>query len=132
MKFEQTVWTIGELINVYDSGKINLRPSYQRNLIWTAKAQKQLIDTIKKNQPIPNFILKQNGSDSYEMVDGPQRARTILGYVNLNFPDLNEKYYNDEIKDTFLNYPLSITLITKLSEKESIEAYYSLINSKCC
>ncbi len=55
-----------------------------------------------------------------------------MGYVNLNFPDLNGKYYNDKIKDTFLNYPLSITLITELSEKESIEVYYSLINSKCC
>lgn len=132
MKFEQIVWTISTLIEVYNSGKINLRPSYQRNLIWTTKAQKQLIDTIKKNQPIPNFILKQNGSDSYEMVDGPQRARTILGYVNLNFPDLNGKYYNDKIKETFLNYPLSITLITELSETESIEVYYSLINSNYC
>jgi len=51
MKFEQIVWTISTLIEVYNSGKINLRPSYQRNFIWTAKAQKQLIDTIKKINP---------------------------------------------------------------------------------
>ncbi len=129
MDFEQVIWRVTDLLEKYDSKKINLSPSYQRNPIWTAKAQKQLIDTIKKNQPIPNFFLKQNGDDRYEMVDGQQRARTILGYINLNFPDLNGKYFDDEIKKIFLNYPLSITLITELSENESIEEFYSLVNS---
>ena len=52
-----------------------------------------------------------------------------MGYANLNFPDLNGKYLDDEIKDAFLNYPLSITLITELSDKESIEKFYSLVHS---
>ncbi|MBU0465196.1 MAG: DUF262 domain-containing protein [Proteobacteria bacterium] len=129
MKFEHIVWTIGKLIKLYESGKINLSPSYHINVLWTAKDQKQLIDTITKNQPIPNFFLKTDDSESYEVVDGQQRARIILGYANLNFPDLNGKYLDDEIKDAFLNYPLSITLITELSDKESIEKFYSLVHS---
>jgi len=132
MKFEQLVWPINKFLKIYNDKKINLSPSYQRNPIWTAKAQKQLIGTIKKNQPIPNFFLKTNGSDGFEMVDGQQRARTILGYINSNFSDLDGMLFEDledEFQSVFLDYPLSISLITELSEDESIEEFYSLVNS---
>ncbi|MDY0222599.1 MAG: DUF262 domain-containing protein [Desulfobacterium sp.] len=132
MKFEHLVWTISEFLKKYDDKKINLSPSYQRNPIWTAKAQKQLIDTIKKNQPIPNFFLKKNGNEDFEMVDGQQRARTILGYINSNFSDLDGMRFenlNDKTKSAFLHYPLSTTIIIQLSKDESIEEFYSLVNS---
>jgi hypothetical protein len=132
MKFKQLIWSISEFLKIYHDKKINLIPSYQRNPIWTAKAQKQLIGTIKKNQPIPNFFLKKNGADGFEMVDGQQRARTILGYINSNFSDLDGMRFedlDDGIQSVFLGYPLSITLITELSEEESIEEFYSLVNS---
>ena len=32
MKYSNLEWTIGELINLIESQKINLRPPYQRNL----------------------------------------------------------------------------------------------------
>lgn len=46
MKYSNLEWTIGELINLIESQKINLRPPYQRNFIWSSKDQKLLIDSI--------------------------------------------------------------------------------------
>ena len=43
MKYSNLEWTIGELINLIESQKINLRPPYQRNFIWSSKDQKLLI-----------------------------------------------------------------------------------------
>lgn len=37
MKYSNLEWTIGELINLIESQKINLRPPYQRNFIWSSK-----------------------------------------------------------------------------------------------
>ena len=40
MKYSNLEWTIGELINLIESQKINLRPPYQRNFIWSSKDRK--------------------------------------------------------------------------------------------
>lgn len=127
MEFKYTVWTIEELIGIYDKNEIDLKPSYQRNPIWSKKAQKILLNTIQNNQPIPNFFIRKIDKNKYEMVDGQQRARTIFGYIKGKLTDLAGKpYKSDKI---FLSYPLSITIITDISENESIEEFYALVNS---
>ncbi len=57
MKYSNFEWTIGDLVNLIESKKINLRPSYQRNFIWSSKDQKLLIDSIRKGYPLPNFFI---------------------------------------------------------------------------
>ena len=53
MKYSNLEWTIGELINLIESQKINLRPPYQRNFIWSSKDQKLLIDSIIRKSKFP-------------------------------------------------------------------------------
>jgi len=127
MEFRYETWPIGKLIQRYEKGGINLNPDYQRNWIWTKMAQKKLIGTIKNNQPIPNFFLRQLDKDDYEMVDGQQRARTIIGYVKGYVTDLDGLGYDQN--GDFFDYPLNITLITKILTSESIEQFYALVNS---
>jgi len=138
MKFELTEWSIKKLIDHIDKDKICLNPPYQRNPIWTKKAQRLLINTIKSSQPIPNFFLLKRSEDNYEMVDGQQRARTIVGYWRGFFDDSNgilfDKTFTTDTKnksevEAFLNYRLSITIIEKVDDDESIEEYYALVNS---
>lgn len=57
MKYSNFEWTIGDLVNLIESKKINLRPPYQRNFIWSSKDQKLLIDSIRKGYPLPNFFI---------------------------------------------------------------------------
>lgn len=65
--------------------KINLHPPYQRNFIWSSKDQKLLIDSIMKGYPLPNFFIYKNENETYDMVDGQQRATTISKYVKGEF-----------------------------------------------
>ena len=80
MNFENQSWPIRTLIDLHEAGNLNLSPPYQRNPVWTLKAQQKLLESILAGKPIPNFFLLKTGRSSYEMIDGQQRARTILGY----------------------------------------------------
>lgn len=138
MKFDIETWPIHKLIALYDKGNIILNPPYQRNPIWSLKAQKKLIDSIKTDTPIPNFFLLKKDGKTFEMVDGQQRARTIIGYWKGHFVDNNKIVFDDAFKaevennaktEKFLNYKLSITIIPEIDESESIEEFYALVNS---
>lgn len=137
MKYVQESWRIEQLLRLHEEGKINLNPPYQRNPVWTLKAQKMLIETVKRTRPMPNFFVMLKGKDKYEMVDGQQRARTLLGYWKGFFKDYNGVLFDDSYRKDknnsaaikqYLKYELSVTIITEL-ESESIESFYALVNS---
>ena len=129
MKWFHQTWDVKRLLTLYDSGKINLSPEYQRNPIWTSKSQKLLIDTILSPQPMPNFFLLERSADEYEMVDGQQRTRSIIDFRNGYITSSSGVKYDKLAGSTFINYKLNITLITSLDDGESIEDFYTLVNS---
>lgn len=138
MRYEIETWTIKKLIKLYQTERLRLDPPYQRNPIWSKNAQRLLIDTIKKGQPIPNFFVRRLEGDSFEMVDGQQRSRTIVGYDKGKFSDhdkisfdkisLGNKYIAKQ-RSQFLQYLLVVVVISDLREDESIELFYALVNS---
>jgi len=138
MKFETHAWTIRELIKVHEAGHLDLSPPYQRNPVWTLKAQQKLLESILAGKPIPNFFLRKTGRSTYEMIDGQQRARTILGYWKNLITDHENLTYEKRIAQSpnrhqgesrFLDYKLTITIVTKIDDNESVEEYYALLNS---
>ena len=67
MDYTIETWNIKDLLSLIDNQKINLEPSYQRNFIWSPKNQMDLIDTIIKGYPIPNFfIFKDKNGNTLE------------------------------------------------------------------
>ncbi len=134
MEWIHEEWSIKKLIELFDADKINLSPDYQRNPIWTTKAQRSLVDTILQPSPMPNFFLLRLDDGKYEMVDGQQRARTIIGFLRSQIPSSSGQTLNDiaadsDRGDAVRNYPLNITVLTELGGEESIEMFYSLVNS---
>ena len=138
MKFETELWPISKLVELYGQNKIRLDPPYQRNPIWTLKSQQKLIETITNGMPIPNFFVKALEGGNFEMVDGQQRARTILGYERNQIPDESNLVFNRRLEisrnrktlsDEFYNYPLTVTIIHQLPASWTIEQYYALVNS---
>src|SRR5687768_14570738 len=108
MDFKIEEWSISKLIAIYEAGNLNLNPPYQRGDIWTLPAKKKLIDSIKLRYPLPGFFLYNNGGNKYEMVDGQQRTRTIIGYSKGLFPDLNKEKIDTTDKQFFLeDYKIS-------------------------
>jgi hypothetical protein len=138
MKFEPTVWSIGDLLELYTAENLDLSPPYQRNPVWTVKAQQKLLESVLSGKPIPNFFLLKKDNGKYEMIDGQQRARTIIGYFkgllvdheNLTFEHRLNRAHDRQLEAArFLNYRLSVTVVSNLTAAESIEEYYALLNS---
>lgn len=129
MKFRIEIWSIAQLKAKYDDNALNLNPPYQRRFIWSIKDQQTLINSILRGYAIPNIFLKQNKTGSFEMVDGQQRTRTILGFMDKQFNTFDNQPYNPEIHDKiFSDYFIPITIIEKMSNDESIEEFYALVN----
>jgi len=39
MKYSNVEWTIGQLMDLINCNRINLRPPYQRNFIWSPRSE---------------------------------------------------------------------------------------------
>lgn len=129
MKYKIEVWNIGDIIDKYDKKTLKLNPDYQRRFIWKLSDQQTLIESIFSGYAIPNiFLYRKDGK--YEVVDGQQRIRTILGYYNGLFKRKNNEEYDDaKMGVVFKSYKIPVTIIEKIESDESIEEFYSLVNS---
>ena len=128
MKFEINTWTIKELIDAYNNDILILNPPYQRNYIWSLSDQRTLIESISKGHPIPNFFLLKKDNGKYEIVDGQQRTRTILGYYTGLFSNKNNRLFDAEKDKGFLDYQFPVTILSEIDPNESIEKFYSMVN----
>ncbi len=61
------------------------------------------------------------------MVDGQQRSRTIIGFLNKSFKDFQGRLFSKETHPEFLDFTFPITIIHDI-EGESIEKFYALVN----
>lgn len=129
MKFRNEILKIRDLINLYENNKLNLSPPYQRNEIWSTKAKQLLIDSIKRNFPLPSFFVREQENNMWEMVDGQQRSRTIIAFVRKQFPYSGKIFYDENTFPQFLDFKLSLTIITELDSDETIEEFYVRVNS---
>ena len=132
MKYSVTQKKISELLEWIKKDQIDLHPPYQRNFVWSLKDQKQLIDSIMRGYPLPNFIISLRKDGSYEMVDGQQRATTISKYVKNEFPNTNKQFFRDIDQAEFLDYTLVFEVIEDVdtAKGESLEEYFSLVNKR--
>lgn len=128
MIYEIKEWCLNDLISKYDNNEINLNPPYQRGDIWSLPAKKRLIESIKLKFPLPLFFLYKNSHGLYDMVDGQQRTRTIVGYARGFFPDLNKITIDDSDQDFYYNeYKIAVCIITEVEDGE-IEDFYYRVN----
>ncbi len=126
MKYRIETWSIRKLLETFDRKLLNLNPPYQRNDIWTEKLQRDLISTIKKGLPIPNFFLHERKNGVIDIADGQQRTRALLQYRNGEITDNSKMKFNNE-KD-FLEYKLSIQIIDSSVSQEEIMEFYVKVN----
>ena len=109
-----------------------LKPPYQRKPVWTTKQQAYLIDTILAGYIIPEIYMHRvtdaNGNTIYNVVDGQQRIRSILNFLNENL-SLSEEFtpeyadYNfgdlpETQRSKIYNYTFYVREITDATEEE--------------
>jgi hypothetical protein len=61
---------------------LNLRPEYQRRLVWDQEKKSRFIESLLMNIPVPPVFLYETDLNRYEVMDGQQRLNTILEFYD--------------------------------------------------
>jgi len=119
MKITLKKITVEELTKSYDdkgengvtgySGKLDIRPPYQREFVYKDKQREAVIDTVTKGLPLNSMYWADNKGE-YEVLDGQQRTISVCQYVSGDF-SVDYKYFHnlsDEEKKAILDYEMFI------------------------
>lgn len=128
MKIKEIKVKIGDLakgfdISKYDGtsedimcfdGKLNVRPSYQRNMVYEPKRQIEVIKTVYKgyesNQQFPLNVMywAKIADGTYQLLDGQQRTLSLLLYKNNQIEQMPMTGESAARKQWFDNYELTV------------------------
>jgi len=64
---------------------LNLRPEYQRRLVWDDQKRSLFIESLLLNVPIPPVFLYEWDLSRYEVMDGQQRLNSIVDFYANRF-----------------------------------------------
>lgn len=73
--------SIGELVNLYDDGELDIHPEFQRVYRWSEEQKSKLIESILLGIPLPSIFVAQRKDGIWDVVDGLQRISTILSFL---------------------------------------------------
>ena len=142
MKIELNKVKVSDLVNGYAdngengvvgfSGKLNIRPAYQREFIYKEKQRNEVINTIRKGFPL-NTMYWAVAGDGFELMDGQQRTISFCQYVTeiipVRFDDGHELAFTSltiDQQNQILDYELSI-YICDGTPSEKLE-WFRIIN----
>jgi hypothetical protein len=109
-------------------GKLDIRPKYQREFVYTGKQRDAVIETVKKNFPLNVMYWVKTGEGNFEVLDGQQRTISIGQYVNGDF-SLNDFFFHnltDEEQKQILDYEVMV-YFCEGTPKEQLE-WFKIIN----
>lgn len=138
MKIKLNEISIKDLFNGYSnngeegvyaySGKLNVRPKYQREYIYEPENRNAVIQTLLQNFPLNVMYWAKNHDGTYEIIDGQQRTISICMFLNNEF-SINEKYFHslsEKEKNLIENYKLQV-YICEGDEQEKLD-WFKTIN----
>jgi len=139
----------------YSQNKLFVNRRYQRKLVWTLPEKQNLVGSVLRELPIPAVLLAERDGGTYEIIDGLQRLHTLMSFVETSFATEDDLYFDvkrfltaeerllagkfstpegaqsflssTEIS-TFLDYPLSISIMRGATEAE-VDDVFARINT---
>jgi uncharacterized protein with ParB-like and HNH nuclease domain len=155
MNISKTVYKISDFLSWQRAKSLVLSPSFQRRPVWKPDAKSYLIDTIVRGLPMPIVFLReqtdlQSLEPIREVVDGQQRLRTVIAFVEPNtLTDFNNdvdnftvrKTHNSEIagkrfselsalvRKRILNYEFSVHILPSETEDREVLQIFARMNS---
>lgn len=139
--FDSRTYSISDFNEWFKSDQLELAPRFQRRSVWTETARSYLMDTIIRGLPIPKVFIRQRidpdtQKTMREVVDGQQRLRTILQYLDDAFvirkshnAEYGGMYFSqlpDDAQLTVLNYEITTDLLINLSDSEILDIFARL------
>lgn len=64
------------------SGKLNVRPPYQREFRYDEKQKQAVVETILKGFPLNIMYWSEEEDGTFEMIDGQQRTLSICEFTH--------------------------------------------------
>lgn len=124
-----------------DAHQLELRPSFQRNPVWTERQKSYLIDSIIHEYPIPELYMQETvdhkGKQRHIIVDGQQRIRACLEFIEGGFSinpedstDLPEATFDElspEQKQRIYEYNFVVRVLPSMDETE-LRAIFKRLN----
>lgn len=134
-------YPVSDFLQWSGSNQLVLTPKFQRRDVWPEKAKSYLIDTIIRRMPIPPIFLRLRIETDpprtvREVVDGQQRLRAVLGFIEGKFPILgvhNQDYANLEfqglpkdVQEDILSYKFQVNTLENISDAEVLKIFSRL------
>lgn len=127
--------------NRFRDGELELTPPFQRNPVWTEKQKSYLIDSILNGLPIPELYMQEysssNGVERHVVVDGQQRIRACLEFIENRFPlsetdtdawrDLTFESLSEPLKKKLFGYNFLVRLLPEMPESQ-LRSMFSRLN----
>ncbi|MCF1458779.1 MAG: DUF262 domain-containing protein [Shewanella sp.] len=140
LKWNSSPHPISDMRDWNELHRLEINPAFQRGSVWSDAAKVMLIDSILNEIPMPKILVSKkiiNGSTHRIIIDGQQRTKTILSFLNNEFKlkspyqgEMLGKFFDDfseEEKDKFLSYQIDFNESKKLTEQE-LRNVYSRLN----
>lgn len=140
-RFNTRPYSVRDFEEWYSKGDLVLAPKFQRRSVWNPKARSYLIDTIIRGKPIPKIYMRQEVNPKTrrvkrEIVDGQQRLRTVLDFLEDGFHILKTHTENDggkcfsdlddETQRDILKYEFSVDLLQDMRDQEIYDIFARL------
>jgi hypothetical protein len=136
-----TTYPISDFREWNDSGQLELAPKFQRRSVWEPKAKSYLVDTIVRSMPVPPVFIRlrldtKTNRSVREVVDGQQRLRAVLDFLEDDFPisrvhnvELAGMHYSDlpePLQRKILRYKFAVTTLEDVGDAEVLAIFARL------
>lgn len=123
-----------------DCNPVSQRPDVSPNPFGMTEASKQqsIIDSIFRRQDIGEIriCIEENSAYDYESIDGGNRKRTILGFINNEYPThassvIGSKLFRDLTEEElkwFFSYPMRFVIYSQLTNAQKGEIFRQVNN----
>lgn len=72
-----------DLVRMHGSGKLELQPDFQRDVVWKSDDQSRFIDSLVKQLPIPSMCFSLDyKTQHWKVIDGLQRMSSIVKFLS--------------------------------------------------
>src|SRR5690606_37165992 len=80
-----------DLLRLHSSGKLEIQPDFQREVVWKQDDQSRFIDSLVKQLPIPSMCFSLDyKTQKWKVIDGLQRMSSIIRFLSDEPWELND------------------------------------------
>lgn len=83
-------YTPNDLLAFREAGTLDITPKFQRRNVWRLPQRSYFLDSLLRDMPVPPLYFRETQSEGFthvvrQVVDGQQRVRTILDFLDGKF-----------------------------------------------